>query len=314
MVAVLVLCCALAAAAAACSVQLVGQLHGRPARPRRPTRLVDRLLALAESAGHGRVFLAAMRLPGVSRLAQGLRELAASRGRALTAPGALAAHALATCAACLACAVLAASALGVVVGLAASASLTAAASGSMRRRRRDALAAQMPDALRCLSGALGAGKSLSQAIEHVGLALPEPMGPQFLQASFQIKAGLSVEEAVAGLCRRVDAPGIALLGTALQISQRTGSALNDLFDQTAQMATDAVALRRELEVKTSQVRLSAKVVAVMPVALCALLTLLSSDYRAGLALPAGRACLLVSVMLDLAALVLVRRIMSGGLR
>lgn len=314
MVAVLALSAALAAVGAACSVQLVGQLRRRPVRPRRPARLAERLCALAESAGHGRAVLAAMRLPAVARLAQGLRELASSHGRTLTAPGALAAHALATCGACLACAVVAASALGVVVGLATSASLTAAALGSMRRRRRDALAAQMPDALRCLSGALGAGKSLPQAIEHVGLALPEPMGPQFLQASFQIKAGRSVEEAVAGLCRRVDAPGIALLGTALQISQRTGSALNDLFAQTAQMASDAVTLRRELEVKTSQVRLSAKVVAAMPAVLCVLLTLLSSDYRAGLGLPVGRACLLVSVLLDLAALVLVRRIMSGSLK
>ena len=80
------------------------------------------------------------------------------------------------------------------------------------------------------------------------------------------------------------------------------------------MASDSVALRRELEVKTSQVRLSAKVVAVMPVVLCGVLTLLSSDYRAGLSLQAGKTCLVVAALLDLSALLLVRRVMSGSFK
>ncbi len=228
--------------------------------------------------------------------------------------GTLAVLCMASLAACLTGMLVSTSLLGGAVGLAAIGALVSAALGSQARKDRNALAAQMPDALRSLSGALGAGKSLSQAIEHVGRTLGEPMGPQFLQASFEIASGRSVEEAVEGLCQRIDAPGIALLGTALQISQRTGSSLNDLFSQTAQMASDSVALRRELEVKTSQVRLSAKVVAAMPVVLCGALTLLSSDYRAGLSLQAGKTCLVVAALLDLSALLLVRRVMSRSLK
>ena len=171
----------------------------------------------------------------------------------------------------------------------------------------------MPEVLRSLSASLGAGRSLSQAIEYVGRNVGEPLGSEFLRASFEVKGGASVEGAVGELCSRNDVPGMALLGTSLQISQKTGSPLGDLFSRTSQMVSDAVGLRRELQVKTSQVRLSAKVVSGMPVLAC-VLVIVSPDYRAGLALPAGRACLCVAALLDVAALLMVRAVMRRSLR
>ena len=315
MAAVLAVCSAVCAAfATGLLVDAVSRLRPGRASVKRDLRVAQRLLAVAELLGHGRAGRTVFGLPGAAALAEKLRGLLAAHGIVATPQGTLAVLCMASLAACLTGVLVSTSLLGGAVGLAAIGALVSAALGSQTRKDRNALAAQMPDALRSLSGALGAGKSLSQAIEHVGRTLGEPMGPQFLQASFEIASGRSVEEAVEGLCQRIDAPGIALLGTALQISQRTGSSLNDLFAQTAQMASDSVALRRELEVKTSQVRLSAKVVAAMPVVLCGALTLLSSDYRAGLSLQAGKTCLVVAALLDLSALLLVRRVMSRSLK
>ena len=315
MAAVLAVCSAVCAAfATGLLVDAVSRLRPGRASVKRDLRVAQRLLAVAELLGHGRAGRTVFGLPGAAALAEKLRGLLAAHGIVATPQGTLAVLCMASLAACLTGVLVSTSLLGGAVGLAAIGAHVSAALGSQTRKDRNALAAQMPDALRSLSGALGAGKSLSQAIEHVGRTLGEPMGPQFLQASFEIASGRSVEEAVEGLCQRIDAPGIALLGTALQISQRTGSSLNDLFAQTAQMASDSVALRRELEVKTSQVRLSAKVVAAMPVVLCGALTLLSSDYRAGLSLQAGKTCLVVAALLDLSALLLVRRVMSRSLK
>ena len=315
MAAVLAVCSAVCAAfATGLLVDAVGRLRPGRVSVKRDLQVAQRLLAVAELLGHGRAGRAVFGLPGAAALAEKLRGLLAAHGIAATPQGTLAVLCMVSLAACLTGVLVSTSLLVGAVGLAAIGALVSAALGSQTRKDRNALAAQMPDALRSLSGALGAGKSLSQAIEHVGRTLGEPMGPQFLQASFEIASGRSVEEAVEGLCQRIDAPGIALLGTALQISQRTGSSLNDLFAQTAQMASDSVALRRELEVKTSQVRLSAKVVAAMPVVLCGALTLLSSDYRTGLSLQAGKTCLVVAALLDLSALLLVRRVMSRSLK
>ena len=200
--------------------------------------------------------------------------------------------------------------LGALVGALGACVALVVTVGNYERAIRAKAASQMPEVLRSLAAALGAGKSLPQAVEHAGRTLEEPLGPEFLKVSFEMKSGRPTDEAVDALCERVQAPGMALLATALQVSQRTGSSLNDLFARTARMVTEDVGLRRELEVKTSQVRLSARVVAAMPVLLAGVLILLSPDYRAGLALPGGRACLAVAALLDIAALGLVHRLMK----
>ncbi len=201
--------------------------------------------------------------------------------------------------------------LGAIVGVMAAGLLLGFYVSRRERAVSTAAAAQMPEVLRSLSAALGVGKSLPQAIEHVGRNVGEPLGTEFLKASFEIKSGCLVDAAVTSLCERVKAPGMALLGTSLQISQRTGSSLNELFAQTALMVAEGVSLRRELDVKTSQVRLSAKIVALTPVLLASVLILLSPDYRSGLAMPLGRMCLCSAIFLDLLALGIIRRQVKG---
>ena len=277
-------------------------------------RLREAALEMAELLGHWAPFVRLCNLGPARRLSLRLRPALAERGVTLTRFGCLAALATACLLAALMGALASGSALGIPVGVAACAAGVAALLGARERRERSEAAAQMPEVLRSLSAALAAGKSLPQAIAHVGATVSEPLGSEFLRTSFEIEGGRGVEQALDDLCGRIEAPGIELLGTSLQVSQRTGSSLNDLFVRTARMVAASVALRRELSVKTSQARLSAKVVALMPFALVGFLTLLSPDYRAGLSSAAGGACLCVAALLDLAALGIVRILMKRSLR
>ena len=292
-------------------VQLLDRRRCAPPR-RRHAR--ETLIAACEQVGHWvpvvRLSNAAAVVGPSGRLCDALQ----GRGLELTRRGTVAVALFASCASALAGLLLSRSLLGVPVGLVAVLALALGLVSRHERRRSDGAAAQMPEVLRSLSASLGAGRSLSQAIEYVGRNVGEPLGSEFLRASFEVKGGASVEGAVGELCSRNDVPGMALLGTSLQISQKTGSPLGDLFSRTSQMVSDAVGLRRELQVKTSQVRLSAKVVSGMPVVLACVLVIVSPDYRAGLALPAGRACLCVAALLDVAALLMVRAVMRRSLR
>ena len=194
MAAVLAVCSAVCAAfATGLLVDAVGRLRPGRASVKRDLRVAQRLLAVAELLGHGRAGRAVFGLPGAATLAEKLRGLLAAHDIAATPQGTLAVLCMVSLAACLTGVLVSTSLLGGAVGLAAIGALVSAALGSQTRKDRNALAAQMPDALRSLAGALGAGKSLSQAIEHVGRTLGEPMGPQFLQASFEIASGRSVE-------------------------------------------------------------------------------------------------------------------------
>ena len=69
------------------------------------------------------------------------------------------------------------------------------------------------------------------------------------------------------------------------------------------------ALMRQLEVKTAQVRMSARLVAGMPVFMVGFLSLASSDFRAGVFTPSGLGSLAVALFLNMFAWSIIRKIM-----
>ena len=82
-------------------------------------------------------------------------------------------------------------------------------------------------------------------------------------------------------------PGIGLLVTALVIAQRTGSPLRGLFQSSAQLVERQGEYERMLAVKTAQVRLSVRIVCLLPVLLVCVLSLISPDFQHGLATVPG---------------------------
>ena len=184
---------------------------------------------------------------------------------------------------------------------------------SRERARRRALVDEMPQVFRTLAMALGSGETLTQAIEYVGVHESGYAGQAFVQAALRLRCGASTEEAMAQLTRDLDAPGIGLLATALVIAQRTGSPLRGLFQSSAQLVERQGEYERMLAVKTAQVRLSVRIVCLLPVLLVCVLSLISVDFQQGLATVPGTACLLVATAMDGAALAIIRHLMRGVL-
>lgn len=186
-------------------------------------------------------------------------------------------------------------------------------SSSIERHRRDELSKEMPDVFRSLAGSLGAGQTLSQAIDYVGSHERGPAAGEFARASLGIRCGASVSDALDGLAASLDAPGVGLLASALTISQRTGSPLRSLLLQSAELVEKQGELERELRVKTAQVRLSVRIVCAMPVAMISLLTLISQDFQKGLSTGVGVASVIIACLLDASALFIINRLMKGVL-
>ena len=124
-----------------------------------------------------------------------------------------------------------------------------------------------------------------------------------------IDCGISATDALDDLLVRIDAPGLSLVTLALKVSQRTGAPLADLLSEASSMVGERIELKRRLDVKTSQARMSAHMVAAMPAGMCAVLALLSADFRRGLATPAGAGAVVLGLALNAVALVVIRRIM-----
>lgn len=199
---------------------------------------------------------------------------------------------------------------GALIGAAAPVMVLAVAGGRAKKATARDVERAMPEAFGALSIALGSGHSLAQAMRYVGVHSREPIRSEFMRVGFAIDCGFSASEALDGLIRRLHAPGLDMVTLALKVSQRTGAPLKDLLEEAARLVGDRIELQRTLDVKTSQARMSARLVAGMPVAMIVFLTLLSSDFRKGVATVSGAFCVLAALGLNAVAWMVIRKIMK----
>ena len=154
--------------------------------------------------------------------------------------------------------------LGFALGLVAPIAAGAARDGFESRREQHDAEEAMPEAFTALSMSLASGHSLAQGMRFVGAHAQEPVHTEFLRVAAAIDCGISATDALDDLLVRIDAPGLSLVTLALKVSQRTGAPLADLLSEASSMVGERIELKRRLDVKTSQARMSAHMVAAMP--------------------------------------------------
>lgn len=178
------------------------------------------------------------------------------------------------------------------------------------RKRRAQIEAAAPQAFAGLAASLGSGLSLVQALSYVGAHVTGEMGREFMRAACSMRCGEPMGRALDGMIERLGVPGMEMVALSLEVSQRTGAPLGDLLGEAARSVGDRLELRRELDVKTAQARMSARVVTAMPFIMVAFLIVTSPDFRDGLRMPAGTASLVIALSLDLVAWIAIRKIMD----
>ena len=209
--------------------------------------------------------------------------------------------------------IVALSPIGMAIGCAAPLVLLVVRATRRRAREAAELEEAMPEAFGSLAVALGSGHSLPQAMRYVGAHAREPIRSEFMRVSFAVSCGVAAPEALDAMLSRLHAPGLELVVLSLKVSQRTGAPLKDLLAEASAMVSERIKLRRQLDVKTSQARMSAHLVAAMPVAMAAMLALLSPDYREGMTTAIGVISIAVALLLNGVALIIIRKIMDVAL-
>lgn len=174
------------------------------------------------------------------------------------------------------------------------------------------LEAQLPDVLRTLAAALRAGQSLPQAIATAHEDAPEPIRAALRAALARLEAGGSAEQAIHAFERACPSPSAPAAGSALHIGRAAGTRLPEILDTAAAGISDRERLAAERRALTAQARLSAAVIAGMPVAFFLLLGAAAREQlRVMLADPAGWAFLAAGAVLEGAGVLWVRRLVGA---
>jgi len=148
----------------------------------------------------------------------------------------------------------------------------------LQGRRLNAFNGQLGDALNLLVNGLRSGYSMLQAMEAVSKELPPPISVEFARVVQEVGLGLSYEDALDNLVRRIRSADLDLMVTAVNVQHEVGGNLAEILDTISYTIRERVRIQGEIRVLTGQTMLSGYIVGFLPVAITLILFLLSRDY------------------------------------
>ena len=170
---------------------------------------------------------------------------------------------------------------------------------------------QLTDALGTMSNALRAGFSISQAFESVAEANLHPISDEFSLLLQQLRVGMSFDDALASLQKRIESDDLTLVVTAIDIARRTGGNLTEIFDSISETIRGRMRIERKVRTLTAQGRLQGLIVSLMPLLLCIIMTTMKPRLMVPfLTSLNGIACLLVASVMVFVGWLFIRKIVT----
>jgi tight adherence protein B len=146
------------------------------------------------------------------------------------------------------------------------------------QKRADRLREQLPDVLTILASSLRAGHSFLQSLDTVAKEIPQPAAAEFQRVVAEIRLGRPAEDALEALAERVGSPDFKWAVLAVNIQREVGGNLAEILDNVADTLRERAMLRRQIKVLTAEGRLSAWVLALLPVAIGLYMAAVNPDY------------------------------------
>jgi tight adherence protein B len=147
-----------------------------------------------------------------------------------------------------------------------------------QRKRLNQFNDQLGDAINQMTNGLRAGYSVLQAMNAVATELPPPISDEFRRVVQEMQLGLSMQQAMHNMLRRIDSDDLDLMITAINVQREVGGNLADILDVISFTIRERVRIKGEIRTLTAQGRASAYVITFLPIGLTLLLLVLNRDY------------------------------------
>jgi tight adherence protein B len=154
--------------------------------------------------------------------------------------------------------------------------------GNLQRKRLKEFDGQLPDMLNLMVNGLRAGYSTMQAMEAVSKELPPPISDEFRRVVQEMQLGIPMGQALDNLHRRIPSDDLDFMITAINVQREVGGNLAEILDTISFTIRERIRIKGEIQVLTSQVRTSAKILSFVPVMLAAFLWFANNEYMKGL--------------------------------
>ena len=134
----------------------------------------------------------------------------------------------------------------------------------LKVRRLNKFGTQLEDALNMINGALKAGFSINQALEEVAEQDIHPLSVEFRLLTQEIRLGVSLEQALDNMSRRLESDDFELVAVAISTARKTGGELTGTLSRVAALIRERVRINQKVMALTAMGRLQALMIGLMP--------------------------------------------------
>ncbi len=133
-----------------------------------------------------------------------------------------------------------------------------------KNKRMTVIENQLPDALDLMGRAMRAGHAFPSALRMVGNEMPEPIASEFRTVFEEINYGISTQEALTNLGKRVPSTDLSYFVIAVLIQHETGGNLSELLGNISTIIRERLKLMGTIRVLSAEGKLSAWILTLLP--------------------------------------------------
>ena len=179
----------------------------------------------------------------------------------------------------------------------------------MKKRRTEKFNQQLEGALGSISSSLKAGFSINQAFDEIANTNKAPISVEFRMLMQEIRLGVSMEDALDNMTRRINSVDFELVSTAVITARQTGGELTGTLERLAELIRERLRINNKLKAMTAMGRLQALMIGSMPFLLLWGMYYVSPGMVGGFfSTPVGYAALVVVIVLDIAGFLVIKKI------
>lgn len=180
-----------------------------------------------------------------------------------------------------------------------------------KEKRLQAINQQLGDSLVIMANALRAGFGFQQAMDTVRREMPVPISSEFAWTLREMNLGVSQEEALYNMGKRVGSDDLDMVITGIIIQRQVGGNLAEILENISQTIRERDKIKRNIKVLTAQGRMSGIVIGLLPVLLVGFMVVFNPAYfRIMIEKPLGMGMLVAAGVMELVGAIVIKKMVS----
>lgn len=178
-------------------------------------------------------------------------------------------------------------------------------------QRKKAFNDQLGDTMVLIANALRTGYSFMQAVDMVSREMPKPIGEEFARVLKEMNLGVTTEDSLNNMAKRVNSEDLDLVITAVLIQRQVGGNLAVVLESIANTIRERIKIKGQIRTLTAQGKISGIIIGLLPIVIGGVIYLINPEYiKVLFAHPMGKAMLVAGGVSQFIGMMIIRKIIN----